>query len=54
MLHEKYIEVNFDVKCLMVNPVTKQWIIFLPDMPHLTKNLVTSLVLSSSLNSEQD
>jgi hypothetical protein len=38
----------------MVNPVTKQWIIFLPDMPHLTKNIVTSLELSSSLNFKWD
>jgi hypothetical protein len=50
MLLEKYSEVDFNVKCLMVNPVTKQWIIFLPDMPHLTKNIVTSLELSLSLN----
>jgi hypothetical protein len=28
----------------MVNPVTKQWIVFLPDMPHLTK--ILSLLLS--------
>jgi hypothetical protein len=37
MLLEKYAEVNFDVECLMVNPVTKQWIFFLPDIPLLTK-----------------
>jgi hypothetical protein len=38
----------------MVNPVTKQWIFFLPYMPHLTKNILTSLELSSSLNLKQD
>ncbi len=54
MLLEKYTEVNFDVKCLMTNPVTKQWMIFLPDIPHLTKNIATSLELPPSLNSKQD
>jgi hypothetical protein len=54
VLLEKYSEVIFDVKCLMVNPVTKQWIVFLPDMPHLTKNIVTSLELSLPLNLKQD
>ncbi len=34
---EKYTEVDYDVKCLMTNPDTKLQIIFLPDMPHLTK-----------------
>ncbi len=49
-----YAEVNFDAKCLMTNPVTvtKKWILFLPDMPHLTKNIVTSLKLSSSKKSK--
>ena len=34
----------------MMNPFLKQWIVFLPDMPHLTKNIVTSLELSSLKN----
>ncbi len=46
----KYSNVDFDVKCLMMNLFSKQWIVFLPDMPHLTKNVVTSLELSSSKN----
>ncbi len=54
MILEKYTEVDFDVRCLMTNPVTIQCMIFLPDMSHLTKNIVTSLELSSSLNSKQD
>jgi hypothetical protein len=29
---EMYTEVDFDVKCLMTNPVIKQWIVVLPDM----------------------
>jgi hypothetical protein len=54
MILEKYTEVDIDLKCLMTNPVTIQCMIFLPDMSHLTKNIVTSLELSSSLNSKQD
>ena len=47
---DKYPTVDFDVKCLMTNHFLKQWIVFLPNMPHLTKNIVTSLELSSSKN----
>ncbi len=46
----KYPTVDFNVKCLMMDPVTLQWIVFLPDMCHLTKNIATSLKLSSSKN----
>jgi hypothetical protein len=49
-----YPTVNFDVKCLMTDPVTNEWIVFLPDMPHLTKNIVTSLELSSSKTSKRN
>jgi hypothetical protein len=48
----KYPKVDFDVKCLMMDPVTLQWIVFLPNMCHLTKNITTSLKLSSSKNSK--
>jgi hypothetical protein len=51
---DKYPMVDFDVKCLMTDPITNQWIIFLPDMPHLTKNIITSLELSLSKNSKHD
>ena len=46
----KYSNVDFDVKCLMTNPFSTQWIVFLPDMPHLMKHIVTSLELSSLKN----
>ena len=49
---DKYPMVDFDPKCLMTDPVTYQWIVFLPDMPHLTKNIVTSFELLSSKNSK--
>ena len=47
------ITVDFDVRCLMTDPVTLQWIVFLPDMCHLTKNIATSLKLSLSKNSKR-
>jgi len=51
---DKYSKVDFDVKCLMTNLFSKQWIVFFPDMPHLTKNIVTSLELSSLKNSKHN
>jgi hypothetical protein len=51
---DKYPTVDFDPKCLMTDPVTNQWIVFLPDMPHLTKNIDTSLELSSLKNSKRN
>ena len=49
---DNYPTVDFDVKCLMADPITNEWIVFLPDKPHLTKNIVTSLELSSSKTSK--
>ena len=51
---DKYPMVNFDAKCLMTDPVTNEWIVFLPDMPHLTKDIATSLELSSSKTSKRN
>ena len=51
---DKYPNIDFDVKCLMTNPFSKQWIVFLPDMPHLTKNIIPSLELSSSKNPKRN
>jgi hypothetical protein len=48
----KYPTVDFDVKRLMLDPVLLQWIVFLPDMCHLTKNIATFLELSLSKNSK--
>ena len=50
----KYPTVNFDVKCLLMDPVTLQWIVSLPDMCHLTKNIATSLELLTSKNSKRN
>ncbi len=44
---DDYPTIDFDVKCLMMDPVTNQWIGFLPDMPHLTK--ILSQLLSCHL-----
>ncbi len=49
---DKYPTVDFNVESLMTDPVINQWIIFLPDMPHFTKNIVTSLEFSLSKNSK--
>ncbi len=49
----KYSDIDYDVKCLMKDPVSKQWCIFIPDMPHLTKNIVTCLELLSSQKSNR-
>jgi hypothetical protein len=51
---KKHPSVDFDVKCLMKDPVTKQWFIFIADTPHLTNNFVTCLKLSSSKKSKQN
>ena len=52
-IHDKYPNINYDVMCLMKDPVTMQWFVFIPDMPHLTKNIVTCLELSSSQKSKR-
>ncbi len=46
--------VDFGVKYLMTDPVTNEWIVFLPNMPHLTKKIVTSFELSSSKTSKRN
>ena len=51
---DKYPMINFDVKCLAKDAVTDRWMIFVPDMPHLTKNIVTCLELSSTANSKRN
>ena len=51
---EKYPDIDFDIMCVNQNPVTKEFFIFLPDMCHLTKNIVTALELSSSKTSKRN
>jgi hypothetical protein len=46
-------DIDYDVRCLMKDPVTGQRCIFLPDMPHLTKNIVMCLELLSLSKSKQ-
>jgi hypothetical protein len=53
-LMDKYPAINFDVKCLAKHPVMKHWIIFIPDMPHLTKHIVTCLEKLSMKNSKRN
>jgi hypothetical protein len=51
-IFNKYPDIDYNVRCLMKGPVTGQWCIFLPDMPHLTKSIVTCLKLLSSSKSK--
>jgi hypothetical protein len=53
-LMDKYPAINFGVKCLAKHPVMKHWIIFIPDMPHLTKHIVTPLEKLSMKNSKKN
>ncbi len=43
---DKYPDIDYDVRCLMKDPVTMQWCVYIADMPHLTKNIVLCLELS--------
>ncbi len=43
--------VDFDVKCLMTDPITNEWIVLLPAMPHLTN--ILSYLLSFHLQRQK-
>jgi hypothetical protein len=51
---EQFPLIDFNIKCLMRDHVAGRWVIFLPDMPHLTKNIVTCLEKSSSKVSKRE
>ena len=40
-IFDKYPDIDCDARCLTKDPVTMQWCVFIPDMLHLTKNIVT-------------
>ena len=46
--------IDFDINLVYQCPVTNRYVIFLPDMPHLTKNIVTATELSGSKFSKRD
>ena len=48
---DKYPMVDFDVKCLMTDPITNEWIVLLPAMPHLTN--ILSYLLSFHLQRQK-
>ena len=50
---DEYKSIDFEINLVHKNPVSGDYIIFLPDMPHLTKNIVTCLELSSSKSSRR-
>ena len=45
--------IDFDLNLVFKDEITGEHTIFLPDMPHLTKNIVTALELSSSKKSQR-
>ncbi|KAL7542027.1 hypothetical protein ACHAWF_011062 [Thalassiosira exigua] len=47
-LTRKYPAIDFNINIVFQDPVTDEFVIFLPDMPHLTKNIVTALEYSGS------
>lgn len=53
-LKEKYPTINFDLSIVHKDPVSGNYIIFMPDMPHLMKNIVTALELSSDKSSKRN
>lgn len=53
-LMSKYESIDFDIEIVHEDPVSGEYIIFLPDMPHLIKNVVTALELSSNSKSKRD
>jgi hypothetical protein len=53
-LRKEYPAVDYSLKIIHECPVSGDYIILLPDMPHLVKCIVTSLELSSRKNSKRD
>jgi hypothetical protein len=53
-LKASFPDIDFEQKCLKVDPITKDYLLFLPDMPHLIKNMVTALEKSSKWTSKRD
>jgi hypothetical protein len=50
---DKYPDIDYDVRCLMKDPVTLQWCVYIPNMLHLTKNILTCLEKLSSKKLER-
>ena len=53
-LCKEYSPVGYSLKFIHECPVSGDYIILLPDMPHLVKCIVTSLELGSRKNSKRD
>ena len=47
-------DIDFSEKNLMINQLSDSFVMFLPDMPHLVKNIVTALEKSSKKNSKRN
>ncbi|KAL7529971.1 hypothetical protein ACHAWF_003181 [Thalassiosira exigua] len=53
-LTNRYPAIDFSLNIVYEDPVTNQFVNFLPDMPHLTKNIVTALEYSGSKRQKRD
>jgi hypothetical protein len=53
-LKASFPDIAFDQKCLKADPITGDPLLFLPDMPHLIKNMVTAMEKSSKPHSKRD
>ncbi|KAL9182387.1 hypothetical protein ACHAXT_013039 [Thalassiosira profunda] len=53
-LMAEYPEIDFDIMCVCQDPDSKEFFLFLPDMPHLTKNIVTAIELSANKTAKRD
>jgi hypothetical protein len=50
---DEYPDIDYDVRCLMKDPVTMQWCVYIADILHLTKKNVLCLELLSSRSSKR-
>ena len=53
-LRDEYSSIDYSIKIIHQCPVSGKLIILLPDMPHLTKRIVTVLELSSRKDSKRN
>ena len=53
-LMDKYPDIDFKIMIVSFDEVTGQWFFFIPDMPHLTKNIVTTIEKSSTKSSKRN
>ena len=45
--------INYDLENFCQDQITDEYIIYMPDIPHLSKNIATAIELSGSITSKQ-